>query len=94
MTGNWIFAASRTLGMARSTAVRRGRRDMSPSLDNLERRLSLSSCSTGLIVVGEIKTVPAIVGNHIGTNTIQGNHIGTNIQGNHIGTSDVLERKH
>jgi hypothetical protein len=47
MTRNWIAAASRRLGLVRSESTGRRRQCRTPRLENLERRLSLSSVSTG-----------------------------------------------
>jgi hypothetical protein len=79
MTRNWINTASHTLAAAGSNTAGRRRRDVSPCLENLEGRLSLSG------IVGQHIGVPAIVGQHIGTGVAA-----AAIQGNHIGAPEII----
>jgi hypothetical protein len=50
MTRNWIAMASRTLRMVRPGSAHRVRHCMSPRLENLEHRLSLSTFSASGVV--------------------------------------------
>jgi hypothetical protein len=58
MTRSWIAMASRTLRMARTESARSRRQRTSPSLENLEHRLSLSSYSAGMVLGTQLNPQP------------------------------------
>ena len=81
MTRNWMMMASRTLTMVRSGSASPRRRRVSPCLENLEYRLSLSSVGCKMqpadlnpqpLPPGYVdrEPDPMIVGNHIGTSLV------------------------
>lgn len=84
MTPNWILSASRTLGMSGSTSVRARRQHRSsPSLENLEHRLSLSGITVAPADLNPQPLPPGFI-----------DRMDPMIQGGHIGTSAVVARKH
>ena len=83
MTPAWILSPSRTLGMRGSTSARARRQHRSsPSLENLEHRLSLSGFTTAPADLNPQPLPPGWA------------HVDPMVQGGHIGANALVERKH